>query len=71
MYTARYWIFQFNPKIYLWFERMTDTDGKKPEQWLASRYSEYMKTGDFVCIRASGKIGGSAARAGTFDYLCN
>ncbi|HSV48750.1 MAG TPA: EVE domain-containing protein [Candidatus Acidoferrales bacterium] len=58
MYAARYWLFQFNPKVYLWFERMLDTGGNKPEQWLAHRYSEYMKKGDFVAIRASGKDAG-------------
>ena len=52
----RYWIFQFNPDIYYWFDRINETH--TPEQWLASQYAEYMKKGDFVAIWASGKSAG-------------
>jgi hypothetical protein len=64
----RYWIFQFNPNIYLWFERMKNTAGKKPEQWLASRHGEYMKKGDFVAIWASGKKAGIYALGQLITY---
>jgi hypothetical protein len=51
-----YWIFQFNPKKYPWFDRIKET--RNPELWLESQHPEYMKKGDFVAIWASGKNAG-------------
>jgi DNA-directed RNA polymerase subunit RPC12/RpoP len=61
-----HWIFQFNPKTYRWFDRMKET--RRPEQWLASRDSEYMKKGDFVAIWASGKSAGVYALGQMVTY---
>jgi len=52
----KHWLFQFNPKIYRWFERIRDT--KEPEQWLTSRYAKYIHKGDLVAIWASGEKAG-------------
>jgi hypothetical protein len=49
----KYWMFQFNPKIYRWFDRIRDT--QEPEQWLTSQHSKYIHKGDLVAIWASGE----------------
>jgi hypothetical protein len=51
-----YWLFQFNPKIYRWFDRNIDTND--PEQWLTSQHSKNIKERDLVAIWASGKKAG-------------
>jgi hypothetical protein len=61
-----YWIFQFNPKVYRWFDRIKET--RKPELWLASQHPEYMKKGDFVAIWASGKSAGVYALSRTITF---
>ncbi len=61
-----YWIFQFNPKTYRWFDRMKET--RRPEQWLASQDSERMKKGDFVAVWASGKSAGVFALGQMVTY---
>jgi 5-methylcytosine-specific restriction protein B len=49
-------MFQFNPKIYRWFDRIRDT--QEPEQWLTSQHSKYIHKGDLVAIWASGEKAG-------------
>ena len=51
-----YWIFQFNPKRFRWFDwiRLEPEN----EQWLVSRYADEMGRGDKVAIWASGEEAG-------------
>jgi len=48
----RYWVFQFNPAIYRWFDWLKEN--RETEQWLISRYARDIKKGDKVAIWASG-----------------
>lgn len=52
----KYWMFQFNSKIYHWFDRISDT--REPEQWLTSQHSKYIQKDDLVAIWASGEKAG-------------
>lgn len=52
----KYWIFQFNPKIYRWFDRINFTT--EPEQWLTSQHAKFIHKADLVAIWASGKESG-------------
>ena len=48
----KYWLFQFNPSIYSWFDRIKQT--KEPEQWLISQCSKLIHKNDLVAIWSSG-----------------
>lgn len=48
----KYWLFQFNPKIYRWHERIKETHS--PERWLVSRYWKKISKGDAVILWSSG-----------------
>jgi hypothetical protein len=51
-----YWIFQFNPRIYRWLDRIRET--QEPERWLTSQNSKEMHIGDLAIIwSAGGKAG--------------
>lgn len=52
----KYWVFQFNPTIYRWFDRMKEN--KETEQWLTSQYAKDIHEGDKVAIWASGEKAG-------------
>jgi predicted RNA-binding protein with PUA-like domain len=52
----KYWLFQFNPSIYNWFERIKEA--KEPEQWLVSQHVKLISKGDFVAIWSSGQKAG-------------
>ena len=49
---VRYWIFQFNPEIYEWFNWIKEN--RETEQWLASQHAREIREGDRVVIWASG-----------------
>lgn len=50
------WLFQFNPSVYRWFDRIKDT--KEPEQWLVSQHFNRIRKGDLVAIWGSGQKAG-------------
>jgi len=52
----KYWIFQFNPAIYAWFDWMKEN--KETEQWLTSQYARDIRERDKVAIWASGEKAG-------------
>jgi len=52
----KYWVFQFNPAIYRWFDRIKEN--KETEQWLTSQYAKDIHEGDKVAIWASGEKAG-------------
>lgn len=52
----KYWLFQFSPSIYNWFERIKETN--EPEQWLVSHHVKLISKGDFVAIWRSGEKAG-------------
>jgi hypothetical protein len=56
----KYWIFQFNPRIYNWLGRIRDT--QEPERWLASQHPKEMHIDDLVIIWSSGE------RAGIYGF---
>jgi len=51
-----YWVFQFNPAIYGWFDWIKEN--RETEQWLTSQHAEYIHKGDMVAIWASGERAG-------------
>ncbi|RLI31711.1 hypothetical protein DRO56_04830 [Candidatus Bathyarchaeota archaeon] len=53
----RYWIFQFNPRKYRWFDWIKENEGKT-EQWLTSQHSKEIHKGDKVVVWASGPKAG-------------
>jgi len=50
------WVFQFNPAVYRWFDRIKEN--RETEQWLTSRYVKDIREGDKVAIWASGEKAG-------------
>jgi len=52
----KFWLFQFNPIIYRWFDWLKEN--RETEQWLISRYAGDIKKGDKVAIWASGAKAG-------------
>jgi len=50
------WVFQFNPAIYKWFDRIKQN--RETEQWLTSRHVSDIREGDKVVIWASGEKAG-------------
>lgn len=50
------WVFQFNPAIYKWLDRIKEN--KETEQWLTSRHFRDIREGDKVVIWASGEKAG-------------
>lgn len=52
----KHWLFQFNPSVYKWFDRLKDT--KEPEQWLISQHVQLIHKGDLVAIWGSGQKAG-------------
>jgi len=49
-------VFQFNPAIYKWFDRIKQN--RETEQWLTSRHVSDIREGDKVVIWASGEKAG-------------
>lgn len=52
----KHWLFQFNPSVYKWFDRIKDT--QQPEQWLVSQHFKLIQKGDLVAIWSSGHNAG-------------
>lgn len=52
----KHWVFQFNPSIYRWFDRIKEN--RETEQWLTSQYAESIRERDKVAIWASGEKAG-------------
>lgn len=52
----KHWLFQFNPSIYNWFDRIKET--KEPEQWLITQHASLIRKGDLVAIWSSGSKAG-------------
>lgn len=52
----RYWIFQFNPDKFRWFDWIKENKGA--EQWLVTRHELDIRKGDKVAIWASGRGAG-------------
>jgi len=52
----KHWVFQFNPAIYGWFDRIKEN--RETEQWLTSQYAESIRERDKVAIWASGEKAG-------------
>ena len=52
----KHWLFQFNPKIYNWLDRINQT--QEPEQWLISQSSKLIHKEDLVAIWSSGQNSG-------------
>jgi len=52
----KYWVFQFNPAVYGWFDWTKES--KETEQWLTSQHARYIHEGDMVAIWASGEKAG-------------
>jgi EVE domain len=52
----KHWVFQFNPSIYQWFNRVNDTE--EPEQWLVSQHAKLIQKGDLIAIWSSGQKSG-------------
>ncbi len=52
----KFWLFQFNPSVYRWFDWMKEN--KETEQWLVSRYGNVVFKGDKVAIWATGSKAG-------------
>lgn len=52
----KYWIFQFNPATYAWFDWIKEN--RETEQWLTSRHAGDIREGDKVAIWASGEKAG-------------
>ena len=50
------WLFQFNPALYRWFDRIKES--KETEQWLVSQYAKEIHNGDKVAVWASGENAG-------------
>ena len=53
---TRYWVFQFNPATYRWFDWIKEH--RETEQWLTSHYARDILKGDKVVIWASGDMAG-------------
>jgi 5-methylcytosine-specific restriction protein B len=53
---AKHWLFQFNPLIYRWIDRIKETN--EPEQWLVSQYAKQIKKDDLVAIWSAGQNSG-------------
>ncbi len=47
----KHWLFQFNPSIYNWFDRIQQTN--EPEQWLISQSSKFINKDDLVAVWSS------------------
>ena len=52
----KYWIFQFNPTIYRWFDWIKEN--RETEQWLTSQHAREIREKDKVAIWASGNKAG-------------
>ena len=52
----KHWLFQFNPSMYKWFERIKES--RAPEQWLVCQYSKLIRKNDLVAIWSSGQKAG-------------
>jgi len=52
----KHWLFQFNPSIYKWFDRIQNT--REPEQWLISQHFQLIHKDDLVAIWSSGQKAG-------------
>ena len=62
----KYWLFQFNPKIYNWFGWVRENKGT--EQWLITRYSKFICTGDMVVLWSSGQMSGVCGLGSIIAY---
>ncbi|MEM2099194.1 MAG: EVE domain-containing protein [Candidatus Bathyarchaeia archaeon] len=60
------WLFQFNPALYRWFDRISET--QEPEQWLTTHYASSISKGDRVAIWAAGEKAGVYALGQTITY---
>lgn len=47
----KHWLFQFNPSVYNWFDRIKQTN--EPEQWLISQSSSVINKDDLVAVWSS------------------
>ena len=52
----KHWLFQFNPSLYRWFDRIKET--QEPEQWLISQNAKLIQKGDSLAIWSSGQKAG-------------
>lgn len=52
----KHWLFQFNPSIYRWFDRIKET--REPEQWLINQYIKLILKDDLIAVWCSGKQAG-------------
>lgn len=52
----KYWVFQFNPTIYGWFDWIKEN--RETEQWLTSQHARDIRERDKVAIWASGDKAG-------------
>jgi len=52
----KYWLFQFNPKIYRWHNQLREIGSS--ERWLVSRYSTIIGVGNGVVLWSSGREAG-------------
>ncbi len=52
----KHWLFQFNPSVYRWLDRVKDT--RAPEQWLISQHVQLIRKGDLVAVWGSGQKAG-------------
>jgi hypothetical protein len=52
----KYWVFQFNPSIYRWSDRIATAN--EPEQWLVSHHFSRISINDLVAIWRSGDKSG-------------
>lgn len=62
----RYWLFQFNPKIFRWHNQIRQTGSR--ERWLVSRYSTTIGVGNGVVIWSSGWEAGVHALGKIISY---
>jgi rubredoxin len=52
----KHWVFQFNPAIYRWFDRIKEN--RETEQWLTTQHARYIREENKVAIWASGMEAG-------------
>jgi predicted RNA-binding protein with PUA-like domain len=64
----RYWVFQFNPATYKWYNWIKE--GRDKEQWLVSKHAKSIQKGDRVVIWASGEKAGIYAIGEIVENPC-